>query len=131
MAVGMLKNLKIANRAWKFPSDIEVNFWPGGLHNSEFMDDNLGGTAKIKNTTGKLTGVTLRASEVDDLNDLVDMVKGTVEVAAPCVFTFADGSQWSGPSKAIISEDGPFASTDGKFTFDLYAANGTGEFVKI
>jgi len=131
MAVGMLRSLKIANRAWRFPADIEVTFWPGGLHNSEYMDDNLGGTAKVKNTTGKLTGITTRAAENDELEDLVDMVKGTVETPTPCVFSFADGSKWSGSSKAVISEDGPFASTDGKFTFDLYAANSTGEFVKV
>jgi len=131
MAVGMLRSIKIGGRAWRFSEDVEVNFWAGGTHNSEYLSDNLGGTAKIKNTVGFVKGVTLRAGEVGDLEDLIDLVKTSVSTKHDALFEFASGEKWSAPVKTIISDDGPFTSSEGKFAADFYAANGTGEFVAI
>ena len=131
MAVGMLRAVKIGGRAWRFAEDVEVNFWAGGIHNAEYLSDNVGGTAKIKNTNGFVKGMTLRASEVTDLEDMIDLVKSSVSANLDALFEFASGEKWTAPVKAIISDDGPFTSSEGKFAVDFFAANGKGEFVRI
>jgi hypothetical protein len=131
MAVGMIRAIKINGRAWRFAEDVEANFWAGGIHNAEYLNDNVGGTAKIKNTVGFFKGITLRAGDTDDLEDLIDMVKSGVRSNLDALFELASGEKWSAPVKPIISDDGPFTSAEGKFAVDFYAANGTGEFVKL
>jgi hypothetical protein len=130
-ASGQLRSIAMSNRKWRFPSDIDVTFWPGGRHNSEFQDDNLGGTAIQKNTTGKITGLVIRTSKSGDLSDLVDVIKSTIDNPVSFIFEFANGEKWSAPVIAVIDEGGPVTSAESKFTCDLYAENDTGEFVQI
>ena len=130
-SIGQLRSVAADNRKWRFPADIDVTFWPGGRHNSEQQDDNLGGSFVQKNTTGKVTGITFRASNNGELADLVTLIKKTVTESISFVFEFASGEQWSAPVKFVIDEGGPFTSNEGKFTCDAYADNDIGEFTKI
>jgi hypothetical protein len=128
---GQLRSISAGNRKWRFPADIDVTFWDGGRHNSEFQDDNAGGTFISKNTTGKVTGIVFRASKQNELGDLFSLIKSTVENSTPMTFEFANGDKWSAPVKFVIDEGGPLTSAEMKVTCDAYADNDTGEFVQL
>lgn len=130
-AAGQVRKLSISNRNWTFPSDIDVTFWPGGRHNAEWLEDNQGGTASQRNTTGKIIGIPIRNSKVNDLGDLVDVIKATTENPVNCLVELANGEKWSAPIAIIIDEGGIYTSAEARSTIDAYAANDTGEFVQV
>lgn len=129
--VGAVRSLSFANRKWRVPADADVTFWKGGRHNFEFQDDNKGGTAVSKFTTGKITGINTRMAKAGDLAAMFTAVLNTVDDNAPCTVELANGEKWSAPVKAITDEGGPFTSAEGKFNVDFYADNDSGEFVQI
>lgn len=129
--VGAVRALSFSNRKWRIPADVDITFWKGGRHNSEWLDDNQGGTPSSKNTTGKITGLNARMAKNGDLASMFTAIQATVNTNKPCTIELANGEKWSGPVKAVTDEGGPFTSAEGKFNFDLYADNDTGEFVQI
>jgi len=129
--IGQLRSLALDNRKWRIPADVSITFWSGGRHNSEFQDDNAGGTPVSKFTTGKITGMIVRTAQTGEMKDMIEVIKKTVETPVPCLIELANGEKWSAPVYAVIDEGGPFTSEDGKFTFDLYAGNDSGLFVQV
>jgi hypothetical protein len=111
-----------------------MKFWAGGPKVTAMLEDNNGATPQVQFTSGRLTGVTARVFTTDgSLTTFMDLVRRSGQgEELPTLVELADGGKWSAPCFIMVSDEGPYSTNDGSFTYDMVAAkSANGEFKKV
>ena len=121
---GVLKKITFDNDPQILTGDIEVNFWPGGLVNTEPLQNVGSSTPKTEFVSGFLKGITTRNSKDGSLKRLSDSIQKTTKEDVPVIFEFANGDKWSASVFSNVDVDSFHTNTEAKSTFDVCARNG-------
>lgn len=118
-ATGPIRKFSFDNTNIYLTNDNEVNFWPGGLINTESQDDINGATPKTEFRAGMISGITSRCGKQGSLKALYDLVQKTTVGDVDIVITMANGDKWSGACFSTADPESFFNNQDGKATFNL------------
>lgn len=123
-ATGPVRKLSFDNSTIYLTNDNEVNFWLGGLVNTESQNDIGGQTPKTEFIGGMLTGITSRCAKEGSLQKLHELVQKTTVGDVDVVVTLANGDKFSAACYSVVDPTAFFNNQDGKATFDLYPRTG-------
>lgn len=132
--VGTPRKIQIGGQTIVCPADVDMKFWAGGPKVTAMLEDNNGATPQVQFTSGRLTGVTARVFTTDgSLTTFMDLVRRSGQgEELPTLVELADGGKWSAPCFIMVSDEGPYSTNDGSFTYDIVAAkSANGEFKKV
>ena len=129
-AVGQVTSIEISNTIITCPDDMEIMLWPGGKAVDEILNNNIGGTPKVSNKVGCITGITARAARTGQLKTLTDLLQGSVDEPVEAIVKLANGEKWSSLVVGTWDATGYYNSGDGKLSFGIYATE-SGKFVQV
>lgn len=129
-AVGQVESIEIKNTLITCPDDMEIMLWTGGKAVDEILNNNIGGTPKVSNKVGCITGITARAARTGQLKTLTELLQDSIENPVEAIVKLANGETWSSVVVGQWDTTGFFNSGDGKLAFGIYATE-SGKFVQV
>lgn len=128
-AAGLITDMQIDSSTITLPADLDLTLDPGGLRNTEAMQNNDGSkTRKVGIKGGTVTGITARLTKSRAIHDFVQLIIKSVTEDLPFIFTLANGDKYTGPVFIVISDDF-WTNQEGSGKFELHAVNGNFDLV--